>query len=296
MTLMKSSNTNPTRGGLSALRRIFSLGIPATMVLSAAMAVIIAVAIDGCSSKQENAKQNPGTSGQNLALATPAQVQPSPTPTPTPVARKKVAVKRPSTVTYKDSTYGVSFRYPLKSTMVTAEKTERLPMNFSEPGGVSVARIELPGNASSLFNVSVKKGLTAEQCGKFALADPAQGSDAPIQNDDELGPSKVSIRGTEFVKAETVSEQLDARYYHHFEPNQNDGGKTPAAELVQGTCYEFALGVLDNPENTKPVDELALFEKLERIFHTVIIKPETSSATMTASSPAATAVSGSNPQ
>jgi hypothetical protein len=292
MKPMNSLNTDNTRSGLGALRRIFSLGIPATMVLSAALAVIVAVAIDGCSQKQENAKKDPGTSGQNVVQSAPAlaQVQPSPTPTPAP---KKTAVKRPSTVTYKDSTYGVSFRYPLKSTMLTGEKAERLPVNFSEPGGTTVAGIELPGNASSLFQVSVRKGLTSEQCGKFAMADPAQGSDAPIQNDDELGPSKVSIRGTEFVKAETVSDLVEARYYHHFEPSQGDAGKTGANEPVKGTCYEFALGVLENPENTKPVDEVALFEKLERIFHTVTIKPETSPATMTASAPAPAV---SNPQ
>lgn len=294
MNQMKSSNTNPTRGGLSALRRVFSLGIPATMVLSAALAVIVAVTIDGCSQKQD--KQSPGSSGQNLAQSTlpaTAQAMPSPTPSPTPAAKKKAVVKRPSTVTYKDSTYGVSFRYPLKSTMLTAVKAEQLPMNFAEPGGVTVTSLELPGSAaSSLFHVSVKKGLTQEQCGKFALADPVQGSDAPIQNDDELGPNKVSVRGTEFVKAETVSDELDARYYHHFEPGQGGDGKTNA---VPGTCYEFALGVLDNPENTKTVDELALFEKLERIFHTVTIKQPGTPAAVTASAPSAT-MSASNPQ
>lgn len=291
MNQMKSSNTNSTRGGLNALRRVFSLSIPATMVLSAALAVIVAVSIDGCSQKQD--KQSPTSSGQNLAQSTPpAAAQPEPSPTPTP-AKKKVVVKRPSTVTYKDSTYGVSFRYPLKSTMLTTEKAERLPMNFAEPGGVTVTSLELPGSAaSSLFHVSVKKGLTQEQCGKFALADPVEGSDAPIQNDDELGPTKVSVRGTEFVKAETVSDELDARYYHHFEPGQSGDGKTDA---VPGTCYEFALGVLDNPENTKPVDELAMFEKLERIFHTVTIKQPQTPAAVTASAPSAT-MSASNPQ
>jgi len=288
MKPMKSLNTESTRSGLSALRRTFSLGIPATMVLSAAVAVILAVAIDGCSGKQENAKQNPDQTPLQSAPGL-AVVQPSPTPSPTPLA-KKAAVKRPSTVTYKDTTYGVSFRYPLKSTMVTGEKAELVPMNFSEPGGTTVAGIELKGNASSLFQVSVKKGLTGEQCGKFAMADPAQGSDAPIQNDDELGPSKVSVRGTEFVKAETVSDQLEARYYHHFEPNQGDSGKSGEQK---GTCYEFALGVFENPENTKPVDEQALFEKLERIFHTVTIKPEIVPGTITASAPAPAV---SNPQ
>jgi hypothetical protein len=292
MNPMKSSNTNSTRSGLSALRRVFSLSIPATMVLSAALAVIVAVAIDGCSQKQD--KQSPSSSGQNLAQSTLPNTAPAePSPTPTPAVRKKAVVKRPSTVTYKDSTYGVSFRYPLKSTMLTAEKAERLPMNFAEPGGVTVTSLELPGSAaSSLFHVSVKKGLTQEQCGKFALADPVQGSDAPIQNDDELGPTKVSVRGTEFVKAETVSDELDARYYHHFEPGQGNDGKADAAP---GTCYEFALGVLDNPENTKPVDELAMFEKLERIFHTVTIKQPETPAAVTASAPSAT-MSASNPQ
>jgi hypothetical protein len=63
----------------------------------------------------------------------------------------------------------------------------------------------------------------------------------------------------EFAKAESFTDQSEARYYHHFE---------------NGACYEFALGVEDAPGTTKPVDHLQVFDKLERIMTTVKIKSE----------------------
>ena len=84
----------------------------------------------------------------------------------------------------------------------------------------------------------------------------------------------------EFAKTESVTEQSEARYYHHFE---------------NGACYEFALGVEDAPGTTKPVDHLQVFDKLERIMTTVKIKSEPAPVAAV-SEPVAQPAPASNPQ
>jgi hypothetical protein len=200
---------------------------------------------------------------------------------PTVTPRKKKVVQRSSTVGYADPTYGVSFRYPRTYTLLTPEKAKlnqsmgEIPMNFVKPGGVELATIGLPGApATSLFKVSVNKGLTAQQCEQFADPDAADvASNSPVDTSDESIPSKVSLRGVEFSRVEVGTEQSDLRYYHHFE---------------NGACYEFVMGVKDSPENKKPVDHFELFDKLERILATVKIKADA----VTADVPNAPAIPG----
>jgi hypothetical protein len=207
------------------------------------------------------------------------------------VIAKKKAIKRASTATYTNSTYGVSFRYPKTYTMLTPEKDSKetawpdpVAMNFSEAGGETLTTLVLPGTrASSYFKASVIKGVNAEQCGKFATT-PEQSeasTNPPVDaTDDSIVPVKANVLGVEFAKSENVTEQSEVRYYHHFE---------------NGACYEFALGVADAPGTTKPVDHLQVFDKLERIMTTVKIKsaPEPVVAT---SEPVTESAPVNNPQ
>jgi hypothetical protein len=135
----------------------------------------------------------------------------------------------------------------------------------------------------------VNKGLTAEQCGKFAsVPEPAEAStnaeasiNPPVDaDDDSIAPVKTNVLGVEFAKTESFTDQSEARYYHHFE---------------NGACYEFALGVEDAPGTTKPVDHLQVFDKLERIMTTVKIKSEPVPVVAT-SEPATPTAPASNPQ
>src|SRR4029077_1756947 len=207
------------------------------------------------------------------------------------VIEKKKAIKRASTATYKNATYGVSFRYPKTYTMLTPEKNSKesawpdpVAMNFSEPGGETLTTLVLPGTrASSFFKASVNKGLTAEQCSKFAttpeLTEAA--TNPPVDaSDDSIVPAKTNVLGVEFSEAESVTDQSEARYYHHFE---------------NGACYEFALGVADAPGTPKRVDHLQVFDKLERIMTTVKIKSEPAPA-VAVSEPVAQPTPVSNPQ
>jgi hypothetical protein len=218
------------------------------------------------------------------------------------VIEKKKTIKRASTATYKNSTYGISFRYPKTYTMLVPDANikdsawpDPVTMNFAEPGGETLTTLVLPGTrASSYFKTSVNKGLTAEQCSQFAtLPEPAEaavnpsadGTEASINppvdaDDDSIVPVKTNVLGVEFAKTESFTDQSEARYYHHFE---------------NGACYEFALGVEDAPGTTKPVDHLQVFDKLERIMTTVKIKPAPVPVVATIE-PATPTAPASNPQ
>ena len=246
------------------MRRTFGVGISAAAVLSAAVAVIFAVALDGCSGKSNKTEVSSSKSSGTISAL------PSPTPIQSEIAtpKKKSVVKRMSTLGYSDSATGVSFRYPRQYTLLTPEKVKqnadllnRIPMNFVEPGGVKVATIELPNSvATSLLDINVNKGLTSQQCDQFADPDLSDvKGNSPVDTSDDSIPSKVSIHGLDFMHVENGTEQTDTRYYHHFE---------------NGACYEFVLAVAEKSGNTKPIDHFELFDKLERILASVQIKSE----------------------
>jgi len=273
------------------------IGGAATAAATAVLALMVVLDFNGCSkASNKNAQVNPASqnvSGPNTASSTVATSQPMEQMEKKveAVIEKKKAIKRASTATYKNSTYGISFRYPKTYTMLTPEKDSKesawpdpVAMNFAEPGGETLTMLVLPGTrASSYFKTSVNKGITAEQCSKFATTpEPTEAStNPPVDDDDDsIVPVKANILGVEFAKAESVTEQSEARYYHHFE---------------NGACYEFALGVEDAPGTTKPLDHLQVFDKLERIMTTVKIKSDPVPVVAT-SEPAAQAAPASNPQ
>jgi hypothetical protein len=274
MVQMNLDNRNKRGEVVRGFRRIFSISIPATMVASATLAIVFALALDGCS-KHENKDIASVASSQPSQEIAPAPVLPSPTPAPTNDAKteKKPKPKRPSTVAFKDDGYGVSFRYPRKYKLLTPEKGKEsseelaaMPMNFAQPGGMNVAGVELTrGEAVPFLNVNVNKGLTANQCQMFAVPEQSTASNTPTETEDESGVKKVNVRGADFSKVETTTDLLEARYYHHFEPG---------ADKDSSLCYEVVLGVVQPEDSTKQVDSTAMFTQLERILGTLKIKPE----------------------
>ncbi|HXO38775.1 MAG TPA: hypothetical protein VN872_09050, partial [Candidatus Acidoferrum sp.] len=280
----------------SSTRRARMIGGAATAAATAVLALMVVLDFNGCSSANKNAQVNPNSqnvSGPNTASPSVASSQPVEQLEKKieAVIEKKKTIKRASTAIYKNSTYGISFRYPKTYTMLTPEKDSKesawpdpVAMNFADPGGETLTMLVLPGTrASSYFKTSVNKGVTAEQCSKFATTpEPTEASTNPPvdADDDSIVPVKANILGVEFAKAESVTEQSEARYYHHFE---------------NGACYEFALGVEDAPGTTKPVDHLQVFDKLERIMTTVKIKSDPVPV-VAASEPAAPTATTSNPQ
>jgi hypothetical protein len=272
------------------------IGGAATAAATAVLALMVVLDFNGCSSANKNAQVNPATqnvSGPNMASPVAATSQPVDKleKKVEAVVEKKKTIKRASTATYKNSTYGISFRYPKTYTMLVPDAEikdsawpDPVTMNFAEPGGETLTTLVLPGTrASSYFKTSVNKGLTAEQCSKFAsVPEPTEATiNPPVDaDDDSIVPVKTNILGVEFAKAESFTDQSETRYYHHFE---------------NGACYEFALGVEDAPGTTKPVDHLQVLDKLERIMTTVKIKSEPVPVVAT-SEPAATTTPANNPQ
>jgi hypothetical protein len=293
MADLKSFHSNPVDSG--STKRARMIGGAATAAATAVLALMFVLDFNGCSKgKDKNAQVNStsqNSSGQNTAST--ASSQPA-TPLENKieaVIEKKKAIKRASTATYKNSTYGVSFRYPKTYTMLTPEKDSKesawpdpVAMNFSGPGGETLTTLVLPGTrASSFFKASVNKGVSAEQCSKFATTPEVTevATNPPVDaNDDSIAPVKTNVLGVEFAKTESVTDQSEARYYHHYE---------------NGACYEFALGVADAPGTTKPVDHLQVFDRLERIMTTVKIKSEPAPVAA-ASDPAPQPTPASNPQ
>lgn len=245
------------------------------------LAITVIFGLYGCSKeKSKNIGVSTSTQSSSQGSSSPAVSTSSSSSTSTSAEavtpkKKKASPKRLPTVSYNDDGSGVSFRYPRKYTLMTPAKAElnsklldKVPLNFAQPGGVTVATIELPGSSTtSFFNVSVNKGVTSEQCEQFAVPSPADlAGNSPVDDSDESIPSKDSINGLEFMKVENATEQDEIKYFHHFEPGHDATG---------GTCYEFAMGIEDAPDsNSTWVDHLEMFDKLERILATVKIKSQ----------------------
>ncbi|HEY2391934.1 MAG TPA: hypothetical protein VGK22_12235 [Candidatus Angelobacter sp.] len=261
----------------SSTKRARMIGGATTAAATAVMALAFILDFNGCSgskgknvpansSAQSSLSQSTGTPAASSQLSTESKLESK----VAAVIEKKKTIKRASIATYTNSTYGVSFRYPKTYTMLTPDKDSNesawpdpVAMNFTEAGGQTLTTLVLPGTrASSYFKASVIKRVSEEQCSKFATT-PEQSdvsTNPPVDaSDDSIVPVKANILGVEFAKAENVTEQSEARYYHHFE---------------NGACYEFALGVEDAPGTTKPMDHLQVFDRLERIMTTVKIKSE----------------------
>ncbi|PYY07734.1 MAG: hypothetical protein DMG69_18230 [Acidobacteria bacterium] len=254
--------------GLKSSRTIITIG---SLMLASTIGIFL-LGANGCS--KGTSKPAVADSGnQNLQNSSP-QVPAISVSLPTapvasrPAAPKKIGKKRPSTVTYTDKTYGVSFRYPRKYSLKTGDKLDAkssVAMNFVQPGGIALATVEMPGNSypgtdfsSALFNLSVHKSLSADQCTHFAFPK----SEHP---DSEPGsPSQVKVGETEFNQVEDFGpmKSADAKYYHVFE---------------NGACYEFAMAVGTSgdkvDDQSKPVDRNEVFGKLEKILVTVKVKP-----------------------
>lgn len=267
MANLNSFNSNPVDSGSTKRARI--IGGAATAAVTAVLALMFVLDFNGCSKEKKTAPVSTNQSASNPAPAPALQPASSEKKTE-PVIEKKKRIKRPSTAMYKNSEYGISLRFPKTYTMLSPDKDtnnsawpDPITMNFAGDGGETLTTLVLPGSrASSYFKVSVNKNMDAEQCGKFATTPEAYEASANPPADpseDSILPIKTNVLGVEFIKAESVTSESEARYYHHFE---------------NGACYEFALGVADAPNTVKPMDHLQIFDRLERIMSTVKIKSE----------------------
>ena len=177
-----------------------------------------------------------------------------PAPQPTPTKNKN---RRASTLSYVNRDYGVSFSFPRKYQLETGDGAKAAwsamalkSTNFVQSGGTTLAAVELPDNSypgtdfeSALINLSVKPGMTANECSQFASRE----SDSPDKT-----AEVVKAGANDFTKvAQSDSapmDQTEAEYYHAFR---------------NGTCYEFALAVTTGRDQAKPEAEIAKVDRIE---------------------------------
>ena len=258
----KPRNISPTTS--DSINRKPTVALLGTLVATA-LAGVILLETSACSK-----------SNKPVAISRPAQpvVTPQAAPlAPAPVAEIKPAKKHPrqsTASTYKNADYGISLVYPKsynlkKDDAANLEWTGLGPvqLNFVEPGGGTLAAIELPKDsypdtdfATGFFNVSVHPTMTAEQCSQFAFPQTTGNAAAT--------PAKVKMGRSEFYEIESSAgdqnNQADAKYYHVFQ---------------NGACYEFALGIQtarDADAEVPQVDRQQVFNRLKRILTTVKIQ------------------------
>ena len=252
----------------------------ASALLFAALLVVCSITI-GCSKDRPqpvSSNQIPTTQISNPAVSTDL-LPASSVPEPAKKAPKKIARKRPSTVTYSDQTYGVSFQYPRKYALETGDAANELiasgpvPMDFTQPGGTALAAVSLPPTSfpgtdfeSGVFNVSVNKNVSAEDCGKFSMPQPDPKTPADSGTQANAASAKLMLGESELQSTEAVaaegSKESDAKYFHVFK---------------NAACYEFALKVGTIGSGTeaaaKHVDHDKVFSRLEKILATLKITP-----------------------
>jgi len=258
---------------LSREKTLFGAGLLAVTVLLGVFLLIT----NGCS-------KGPGKSAPEISTNQNLVTPQSPT-NPAPVTnttlppsqdvkpvRKRVQ-RKVQTTTYSDPISGISFRYPKNYVLKTGHEPNLdlagmgpMKVNFVQPGGMTVAAVELPHNAfpgtdfsSGFFSVSMNSELPAEQCDLFAFPPSAQPENEPS------APMKAKIAGTEFSMVEDIgggkNHDPRTRYYHRFD---------------NGHCYEFGMGIGTNDTSVaglKPVNREQVFRKLEQILATVKLQP-----------------------
>jgi hypothetical protein len=236
------------------------------ILMAAVFLGVLLLGTNGCSKSEKTQVTTPAN--QNLITAPVTRPAVS---TPTVAAQAKAAKKKHTKIrkmaTYSDATYGVSFRYPDNYILKTGDEPQKdvaglgpIETDFVQPGGTTLAAVELPRNAypgsdvsSAYFSVSVNPNLSEAECAQFSSLDAsAPEDDQPV----------AKVGSLEFNQTEETLKDFDSKYYHTFQ---------------NGTCYEFGLGLGnvvsgDKRELTEAEYE-KVFDKLGKILVTVRITP-----------------------
>lgn len=253
-------------------------------ILAGFAILVVLLAASACSKQSSKPAlvgvSSPAANSTATAIAEQESVTPTPAAPTSPT--KKAAKKRPANVTYSDANSGVSFLYPRKALLISGDKvkpesagasddsknvTMNAPMNFAQPGGVTIATVTLPNNsypgtdfASAFFNVNVNHSLSEQECEHFAFVDTRNPDGEPVDAE------KVKVGATEMEMTSNFSanaiKQDETQYYHNYQ---------------NGSCYEYVLGLgtegFATEGGVKPVNREEVFARLEKILATVKISP-----------------------
>jgi hypothetical protein len=272
-TIWKSKTTDSTISGttVSSWSRQQKIAMIAGFVILGLL-----LGVSACS--RQSTKPAPiSISSPAPATVTPAvtstTVAQAATPASKPTTPKKARRHRPANVTYRDAGSGLSFVYPRQYGVTIGEKAApqfgdmgKAPMNFVEPGGITVATVTVPDTmypgtdfTTAFFNINLHRNLTEGQCSQFAFTDK-QDADGEAADPDKA-PEKVTVGSKNMDTMDNFAgnalEQAEAKYYHSYE---------------NGDCYEYVLGLGTAGFGTGTVDAVdrdMVFGKLEKIMATV---------------------------
>jgi hypothetical protein len=299
-TLWNSTNRNSskTRSNIFSGSMLSSWSRQQKIAMIAGFVILgLLLAVSACS-KQSSKSALVGVSEPSSSPA--SAITPTPVPAasalknPEPqAAKKKTTRKHPAAiVSYRDPESGVSFRYPRKYELSSGQHSQPslagadpVPMNFVQPGGTSIATVEMPGSFypnsdfdTAFFHVNVNHSLSEEECSHFAFVDTRNSDGEPIEAERvKVGTSDME-KTSDF--AASIEQQSETEYYHRYE---------------NGACYEFVIGLgtagYGTKESIEPVNREEVFTKLSKILESVKIEPteqkQTAAADVTTASEAA---------
>jgi hypothetical protein len=170
---------------------------------------------------------------------------------------------------FDDDVYGVSFDFPKNYVLHEGELSDmdrglgylgKIPMEFSAPGGVRLATIEVPRGAhpgtdfvNAFLTVSVLPNVTEAQCAEFASAE-----------DDGTPWLNRKIDGIEFhgrrESAAASMHQYSGTFLHGY---------------AEESCYEIGYGIATAGygamDGVKKVNDEGVLQKLDKILDSIAI-------------------------
>jgi hypothetical protein len=241
-------------------------------------------------------------------VSAPAVATPAPVPAPVQ-AKAKSRKRRPTTVSYVNPEYGVSFSFPRQYSLKSGDAAQLswgdlgpFQMDFVQPGGMTLAGVQLPDHAypgsdfkSAFVNLSVNPRMTSAACGQFAFPEaktaggtsPAGTGEETITASETSGkeskaadkPALSQVEGS--VRSTNTTVKIGEVEFTEVETSTPVAMQQTDAKYYHafnnGACYEFALGIATegggSVEGVKPVDRQEVFGKLEKILATVKFKP-----------------------
>ncbi|HLZ13933.1 MAG TPA: hypothetical protein VKP58_15225 [Candidatus Acidoferrum sp.] len=243
------------------------------MLLLYLAAILIATA--GCSrSSLVKADHAPGQNASKsaakiAALGHPAVDSPAPVLSGRKLTIEKREQKRETSRRFVDAVYGVSFDFPKNYDLHEGDLPDmdrglgylgKIPMEFSAPGGVRLATIEVPRGAhpgtdfvNAFLTVSVLPNVTEAQCAEFGSV---EGDGTPWLTRKIDG---IEFRGRNESSAASM-HQFSGTYLHGY---------------AEQSCYEIGYGLATAGygamDGVKKVNNHAVLQKLERILDSISI-------------------------
>jgi hypothetical protein len=246
------------------------------MLLLYLAAIMIATA--GCSRPSRASQDRSGSHGAGNSGATKLSTLGTAVPEARPavLSGRKLTIekreqKHETSRQFDDGVYGVSFDFPKSYELFEGDLPDmdrglgylgKIPMEFSAPGGVRLATIEVPRSAhpgtdfvNAFLTVSVFPNVTAAQCAEFSAV---EGDGTPWLTR--------KIDGIEFhgrkESAAASMHQYSGTYLHGY---------------AEESCYEIGYGIATAGygamDGVRKVNNQAVLQKLERILDSMTLDP-----------------------